>query len=157
MKNQICCFTGHRTIPANKHMQIQKRLEEEIARLIRQGVREFLAGGALGFDTMAALAALKLKELFPHIRLVLVLPCKAQTKSWRGDDKKIYDLIRTQADEAVYTSEHYYKGCMHVRNRYLVDNSGACVCYLTNAKGGTAYTVAYAIKRQVPVINLARD
>ena len=52
MKKQTCCFTGHRHIPENELLQIQKRLESEIINLINQGVTEFRAGGALGFDTM---------------------------------------------------------------------------------------------------------
>ena len=56
MQNQACCFTGHRDIPVSQKPALQKRLEEETARLIHQGVAMFLAGGALGFDTMAALA-----------------------------------------------------------------------------------------------------
>ena len=40
------------------------------------------------------------------------------------------------------------------RNRHLVDHSGVCVAYLTESRGGTAYTVDYARKNGVPVINL---
>lgn len=49
----------------------------------------------------------------------------------------------------------YFKGCMHKRNRHLVDNSGYCICYLTRTQGGTAYTVDYALERGLPVINIA--
>ena len=48
MKNQTCCFTGHRRIPESEHANIQKLLESEITNLIHQGVRYFGAGGALG-------------------------------------------------------------------------------------------------------------
>ena len=44
---------------------------------------------------------------------------------------------------------------MHKRNRHLVDNSSVCVSYMTKNTGGTAYTVGYAIKNHVQVINLA--
>lgn len=47
-------------------------------------------------------------------------------------------------------------GYMHKRNRYLVDNSSVCVCYLTEDTGGTAYTVNYAIKSGLKVINTAK-
>ena len=43
---------------------------------------------------------------------------------------------------------------MHKRNRYLVDNSSVCICYLTEATGGTAYTVDYAQTKNLTVINL---
>ena len=114
-----------------------------------------MAGGALGFDTLAALVVLNLKSEFPQIRLILVLPCKEQTKGWDKKDKKIYGQILGKADKAVYTSEHYKRGCMHKRNRYLVDNSGVCMCCKTKSSGGTAYTVDYANQRGLEIINVS--
>ena len=41
------------------------------------------------------------------------------------------------------------------RKRHLVDNSSACISYLTENKGGTFYTVNYAKSKGVEVINIA--
>jgi len=49
MKDQTCCFTGHRRIPAGERAALEQRLEEEIENLIHQGVRYFGTGGALGY------------------------------------------------------------------------------------------------------------
>ena len=155
MKEPICCFTGHRHIPADEYNALNQRLEDEIENLIHQGVRYFGAGGALGFDTLAALAVLRLKPAYPHIRLILVLPCKDQTKGWDRADKKIYNQILRQADKVVYVSEQYTPGCMKTRNRHLVEYSSVCLCYLTNPKSGTAYTANYAKQNGLRVINLA--
>lgn len=157
MNNLTCCFTGHRFIPQEDSDEIKYRLENIIIQLIEQGVKFFGAGGALGFDTLAAQTVLKLKGRFPHIRLILVLPCKDQTKSWKEEDKIIYNNIMAKADKAVYTSEYYYNGCMHTRNRHLVDNSQFCICYLTENKGGTAYTVDYAKKKGLKIFNVAYE
>lgn len=131
------------------------KTEEMVERLIKKGYLYFGAGGALGFDTIAALAVLKLKEHYPDIRLILVLPCRFQTRGWASEDVKIYENIKEQADKVVYTSEEYTRGCMHKRNRHLVDNSSACIAYLTESKGGTAYTVDYAAKHGLTVFNIA--
>jgi len=56
-----------------------------------------------------------------------------------------------------FTSREYSKGCMHKRNRHLVDNSSACVCYLTEKTGGTAYTVEYAQRMNLRIINAAEE
>jgi len=157
MKNQTCCFSGHRIIPQQDYEIIQKRLESEIINLINQGVTEFRTGGALGFDTMAALAVLKLKKSFPHIRLILVLPCWEQADKWSVNDRERYAIIRVQADEVTYASWLYCKGCMHKRNRRLADDSGFCVCYLTKSGGGTSYTVDYAMQNGARIINVASD
>ena len=66
-----------------------------------------------------------------------------------------YERIKALADKVVYTSQEYTKGCMHKRNRHLVDHSSVCVCYLTKKDGGTAYTVDYAERQGLEVINLA--
>ena len=154
MINQACCFTGHRKILEEEKPLLEKRLEAVIHNLVYNDVSHFYAGGALGFDTMAALSVLKLKSELPHVRLHLALPCKDQSKSWNEADKKIYNHILCQADQVVYASEHYFNGCMQQRNRYLVDHSQYCVCYLNESKGGTANTVNYALRKGVTVINL---
>ena len=143
-KNIACCFTGHRKIPQRKTEQIQERLRNEIVTAIQNGYTFFYAGGAIGFDTMAAQAVLELKAQYPHIKLILVLPCVNQTDGWEQSDIDEYERIRVLADEVIYTSEEYKKGCMHKRNRYLVDHSSLCICYMTRKSGGTAYTVEYA-------------
>jgi len=87
--------------------------------------------------------------------LILVLPCLAQTRGWSIEDVEIYEDIKNKADKVVYTSQEYTRGCMHKRNRHLVDNSSACIAYLTKNKGGTAYTVDYATKHGLTVFNIA--
>lgn len=119
---------------------------------IEKGYQYFGAGGALGFDTLAANTVLELKNIYPHIKLILVLPCKEQTKGWKQYDIDEYERIRSKADKVVYTAEHYYNGCMQKRNRHLVDNSSLCICYLTKETGGTAYTVRYARTKRIGVV-----
>lgn len=155
MREKTCCFTGHRSIPSGERRELARRLEETILRLYRRGVRYFGAGGALGFDTLAAQAVLSLREECPGIRLILVLPCPSQTKGWKPEDAAEYERIKSQADKVVYTSQEYTQGCMYKRNRHLVDHSGVCVCYLTKDSGGTAYTVRYARTHGLEIINLA--
>lgn len=150
-----CCFTGHRILPKQALPELTRKLEETLKALIRQDIRYFSAGGALGFDTLAALTVLRLREEFPQIRLILVLPCRNQTNGWREKDVQKYRWILSQADKAVWLNEEYTAGCTQERNRYLVDHSGTCVCFLTKKTGGTAYTVRYAKSRQSRIINLA--
>jgi len=155
MKEKTCCFSGHRNIPAEKRETIYQRLKTEIKNLVQNGYTDFLAGGALGFDTLAAEAVLNLKTYFPKIRLVLILPCISQEKYWSDDDKIKYEEIKFLADEVYYTSQTYFNGCMHKRNRYLVDKSSVCICYMTDTKGGTAFTVSYAQKHNLRIINIS--
>ena len=62
MRELTVCFTGHRKLPFMQLHSIEKRLKDEIISLIEQGYRYFGAGGALGFDTIAAQAVLEAKK-----------------------------------------------------------------------------------------------
>ena len=76
MRNQTCCFTGHRNIPVELRSPISEILKTTIISCIEQGYLYFGAGGALGFDTLVAQTVLDLKCLYPSIKLILVLPCR---------------------------------------------------------------------------------
>lgn len=152
MKEDTACFTGHRMIPQSQSQEIRDRLEKAVGHLIKTGYVNFLAGGALGFDTMAAETVLSLKEKYPHVRLFLILPCISQAKNWSEADRRRYQSILIQADQVTYAAHAYRRGCMHARNRQLVEESSACVYYLTKQTGGTAYTVEYAKKKGLLMI-----
>ncbi len=155
MNKQNCCFTGHRDIPLESQEEIINSLYETLEFLINNlKVCNFFAGGALGFDTISALLILKLKEKYPHITLNLILPCRDQFKSWNLNDVRIYQDILKKADSAEFISEKYTLGCMQKRNKALVDNSAFCVSYLTKQSGGTHFTVNYAKKKGLFLINI---
>ena len=152
---QTCCFTGHRELPPEEQVEIASRLECVISAQYQKGIRYYGAGGALGFDALAARTVIRLRESYPDMKLILVLPCLTQTRGWRPEDVAEYERIKAQADKVVYMAQQYTPGCMHKRNRHLVDHSGVCVCYLTKESGGTAYTVNYAKRHGVEIINIA--
>lgn len=155
MRSQTCCFTGHRFLPENEKEKISLALESTVLSLIHSGYRYFGAGGALGFDTLAAQTVLRLRQSYPDIGLILVLPCVSQADKWPPADIAVYQEIMGQANKIVYTSHKYTAGCMFKRNRHLVDHSSVCICYLEKSTGGTAYTVDYARKCGLKIINLA--
>ena len=144
------CFTGHRILPG-----IQIRLAKELADAYRAGYRTFLCGGARGFDTLAAQEVLQFREAHKEVRLVLVIPCADQTNRWPAEDRKTWEMIRGQSDEVRILSESYYTGCMQVRNRYMVDRSSLCLCWMTRFQGGTWSTVRYALHCGLMLKNLA--
>ena len=156
MKEKTCCFTGHRHIPPEHLPVILKKLNDTLTTYIRKGYQYFGAGGALGFDTLAAQAVINLKQQYPNIKLILVLPCRDQTNKWSPIDVEEYERIKARADKIVYTADRYYNGCMQKRNRHLVDCSSLCICYLTKQSGGTKYTVDYAIANGLSIVNLVK-
>ena len=141
---KVCCFTGHRRISPAEQQQLIPRLTNEIEKMITQGVAVFRNGGALGFDTLAALCVLALRNKYPHIKLYIDVPHKGQEERWSETDRAIYHSILDRADKVTCLSESYYSGCMHTRNRHMVDRSDYVIAYVHHARGGAYYTAAYA-------------
>lgn len=154
LKEKTCCFTGHRNIPANVLPQLRTQVNEIVKYLIESGICYFGTGGAIGFDTVAAETVLSLRGEYPHVKLILVLPCPEQADKWSWDAKIKYEYIKNCADKVVYTSTHYTPDCMYRRNRHLVNGSSICVAYCMKDTGGTAYTVRYAQQCGLQIIQL---
>lgn len=150
------CFTGHRKLTETES-EISGRLDALLGALYQRGYRRFLTGGALGFDMLAAERVLALRKARPEVTLVIVMPCAWQTRGWSEEQCRRYERIAVSADEIRVLAQHYYQGCMMVRNRHMVDRASVCVCYLNKLKGGTVSTVAYAARSGLTLLNLAME
>ena len=151
-----CCFTGHRNIPEQDMRQLESLLDDAVRARISQGYTVFCAGGAQGFDAMAAKAVIKYKKQNEKIRLHLYLPCQDQDKFWSRRAKSEYEKIKQAADSVFYISQVYDRYCMMRRNHAMVDDSSCCIGYCTRSDGGSARTLSYALDKGLTVINLAQ-
>lgn len=154
LNSKIVCFTGHRQMAHAAARALPGLLEEVIIDLYHQGATTFRAGGAVGFDTIAALKVLELKDKLPGLRLELILPCRNQTEHWVEPDVQAYNYILERADSHRFLFETYIDGCMLERDRRLIQGSDVCVAYCNRSQGGTAYTCAQALKAGLKLINL---
>lgn len=154
MDIRTCSFSGHREILRIHEGELCALLSKTIDELIAAGVRRFCSGGAVGFDLLAARIVLEKKLRGADVSLSMILPCPDQAKGWSFGDKTIHSGILHLADEIIYTSDHYHRFCMSIRNQRLVDEADVLVCYLAKKTGGTANTVRYANARQKRIINL---
>lgn len=152
MQAKICCFTGHRHI--DDMAATTAALRRTVRSLAEQGYTVYRAGGAMGFDMLAALCVLELRQEL-GLRLELYLPCRDQADRWNNHQKSFYHHVLEEADSVTYVSQAYTPYCMFARNRRLVDGADLCVAYLKHSEGGTAYTVNYANQKKVEVINIA--
>lgn len=152
---ETACFTGHRMIPEEDMASVRARVYAAAQQAYETGYRTFLCGGARGFDTIAAREILRLRALHPEIRLVIAVPCATQADRWNAADRKAYREVLSAADRTVVLSQDYYDGCMQNRNRFMVDRSSLCLCYMTRFEGGTWSTVRYALHEGITLKNLA--
>lgn len=154
-KKNAVCFTGHREIGEPVSV-VEHRLTETVERMINQGYIYFWAGGARGFDTIASEVVLKLKSIYPQIQLFLALPFDEQythERNWTQAEISQYHKLKELASNVVILCNGFKPGAYHQRNRYLVDNSAVCIAYLSRDKSGTGYTVRYAKRRGLQVVN----
>ena len=152
---KTCCFTGHRMVPSADALRLRAALSETIESLYQEGVKDFICGGAIGFDTLAAKAVLENRKTKADIRLLLAIPCRNQFERWNESQKAVYHAILEEADGVEYLAETYDRGCMLRRNRYMVDHADVCVAFYNgSARGGTAFTVNYAYQSGIRVILL---
>ena len=154
-----CCFTGHRprALPKEGSPEghaLQEKLTMAVAAAAEAGVTTFLAGGAMGFDTLAAEAVIKERLRHPELRLVLALPAEDQAALWREQDRQRYERILLEATETHYAALKSTPQAMRKRNRYLAEHADCCLCWLASSAGGTFYTVNKALERGIPVYNL---
>ena len=152
-----CCFTGHRQIPKVEYPAVRARLTYAIRDLYEKGYRRFVAGGAVGFDTMAADVVLAFRRHYPEISLILMLPCADQDAKWTSEEKAVYQKQKDEADEVILLAERYFDGCMQKRNQAMVDASSACIAYLTRARSGAGQTVRMAERAGLSITNVALE
>lgn len=178
-KIACCCFTGHRPsrfcFKYDESADLCRGIKTALYVLAKKlyeemDVKRFWCGGALGVDTWAAEAVLKLKEQYQGIELCLALPFPGYFKFWtKSSIERIQNIIE-QSDgyEAVspdvrpdaptkYTVPAYKR-----RNYFMVDQCHYLIAVFDQDKSkpirsGTLQTVNYAKKKKLQLFYIHPD
>ena len=143
-KEKTALFIGNRDCYQVKEADI----ERAIINAIEDGIENFLNGGQGYFDQACASVVHRLKERYPQIKSILVIPYR---------DFSIFN--DSLFDEIVYPFESHtfsyytYKSGIPKRNRWLVDHSSVAICYVYRS-GGASKTLDYAKKKNLKIIDL---
>ena len=155
-----CCFSGHRPVrlPWGRNeadprcLALKERLDRAVERAYAAGCRHFLCGMARGCDLYFAQAGLDLRARRPDITLEGVRPCESQADRWPEEERARYQSILDRCDYETLVQHRYDRFCMMRRNRYMVDRSARLLAvYDGEPKGGTAQTLAYALRKGLHV------
>ena len=138
MEGKSCFFIGHR----DADERLLPRLELAVDRLIQEeGVRYFYVGGYGGFDRVAAAAVRRMKQKYPDITLMLVLPyhpAERPTEAPGGFDGTYHP------DGLENTPKRY---AIVRANRIMVDVCDWLVCYVRHGAGNSRKLLEYAQRR----------
>ena len=161
-KKECCCFTGHRPekLPWGGReddplcLSLKRRMDRTLDTVVRQGYRHFLCGMALGCDLYFGEAVLRLKERQSGITLEAAIPCPTQADRWTKRDRARYERILAGCDYQTMVSHRYDPWCMQRRDRYMVDHASMIIAVYDGTSGGTAYTLGYAMRKGLFVVDL---
>ena len=149
-----CSFTGHRTIVPQHQRALTDLVDRAIAYAYGEGCRAFYAGGAIGFDTLAAQRVRIFRDNHSDVRLILLLPCLGQEEHWSWGQRMAYEGLLRAADEVVYVSETYTRDCMRRRNLALVERADILIAYCSRIQSGSGQTLSMAKKKGIDTFNL---
>lgn len=150
------CFTGHRPDKLSSYLrdvdELRMRLQQRIIQAVSEGCTVFYCGMALGIDIMAGELVASLRQQYPELRLIAVVPFPGQSRNWPLSWRRRWDALLRLADEKIVLYPTFQRGCYQARNRYMVDRSERVIAvYDGSPEGGTCMTVTYARKKGVPV------
>jgi len=162
-KQESCCFTGHRPgkLPWRYNeedprcIRLKKRISDALEIAYQEGYRHFLCGMAMGCDLYFCEEVLKLKERYPDITLEAAIPCPTQADAWTSAQRERYKRLVASCDMETLVSTQYTSTCMQRRDRYMVDHAALLIAAFDGSPGGTRYTVEYALRRGVNLVDLA--
>jgi len=144
----VCAFTGHRRLGADFS---EERLKKAIEEVLKKGCDKFYCGMAMGFDLEACKTLISFRDRY-SFTVSACIPCSDQPSGYSKKEKILYDEMCAACDEKIVLYDSYVKGCMHERNRYMVDRCDFLIAYFNGKTGGTAYTVNYAAQRGKEII-----
>lgn len=154
-RNKCCCFTGPRPEKIDDNIEdIIYFLNEAILHSIKQGYKYFFTGMSRGIDLIAGELILSLQKDY-DINLVAAIPFSDQSKSWTEEDKELYSNILLKVRYSFVISETFNRSVYYTRNRFMIDSCSKVISYYKNSQGGTKYTLDYAKKAGIEIVNIA--
>lgn len=147
LKNNICCFFGHRDAPSD----ILPILKQEIENLIiKYDVHTFYVGGYGRFDGYAVNAVNDIKKKYKEIQLFLITAYLSTLESSKDYIQSTYD--GTIYPDGLETTVQRFS--ITKRNRWMVEQSRFVIAYVNHSWGGAATAVQYAKRKNCKVINI---
>ena len=82
------------------------------------------------------------------------IPCPTQADTWPTALRQRHAALIAACDFETLVSERYSSTCMQRRDRYMVDHASLLIAAFDGSAGGTRYTVEYAMRRGLDIVDL---
>ena len=157
-----CSFSGHRPekLPwgdnerGERCRKLKSHVREMVEKAYAGGCRHFICGMARGCDTYFCEEVLRLRDRVQDITVEAAIPCLSQCDGWTAEQQERYRDLTALCNYRTVVQERYDPGCMHRRNRYMVDHSQLLIAVHDGSSGGTRYTIEYALRNRRDVLIL---
>ena len=162
-RDNSCCFSGYRPEKLSwgsdeddmRCTELKRKIAESAERIYSSGIRHFICGMARGSDMYFCEAVLFLRAEHPDITIEAAIPYEKQAENWNENERARYNGLVALCDQITYVSREYERNCMLRRNRYMVDNSCVLLAVFDGKLGGTSYTMKYATRRGLEIIEIS--
>ena len=139
----VCTFFGHSECYGLDAAVLRNAIEN----LIKQGTSEFLVGNHGQFDGMVFSCLQDLSKEYPEIMYSVAL---AYLPTHKGE----YDIYHGHSFYPEGLEIGPAKFAIERRNRWMIDVSDCCLCYINHTWGGAYKFARMAKNRGLHVINL---
>lgn len=141
---KTCCFTGPRpkNYPWGRDKECEAKIEEKLKiamqEAVERGYRHFISGMSAGIDLLAAKIVLQLRGDMPKMEITLeaAIPFLFQSKRWKEETKREYEIILSQCDKVHYIADAFSLEAYKKRDKYMVDKSSLLIAVEGKPNGG---------------------
>lgn len=149
------------------YKEIQKVLYDILKKQYESGVRQWISGGAQGFDQIAFWTVFELSKIHPDIKNTVYIPFRGQERLWREDglfgQKEYRQMLQLATNikcikDTLPNGEYYsIPALMMKRNEAMINDSDQMIAlYPFNMNwekmhGGTANAIRYAHRNKKPI------
>ncbi len=165
-QGKTCCFTGRRAkylfgYDKASYGPLLQQIKDCVLSLYKLGYRNFITGGAQGFDQLAFWAVDSAKKQYPDIQNIVYIPFQGQELRWAPDGvfgQNEYNQMLQCADEIKIISDQANKAALFMRNEAMIDASDGIICLYeddtwkdSKTAGGTAASMRYAMQHMIDI------
>ena len=158
VREKTACFTGHRpeklpfsVCDEEKLNKLKSVIYKHVYGAALCGYDTFFCGMQRGVDIWAGIEVLRVKLLFPDIRLICVCPYEVEYRRRTGADEAEYSMLIAQSSAHIVIGDRPSVSNYHVRNRFMVDRSSLVIGAIAVDGSGTSSTLNYAARSGVKI------